>query len=474
MQAGQTESLASSAKPQPRSEWSLVVALDCQALDAWPERFSLNEITELVIGRGTDRSYHEHGPGGRLELPDRWVSQEHAQLLRAGEDWEIHDCGSRNGTRVNGKLVGRHKLEPGDVICCGATFLVVRKGDAVARSPEELQRLPEALRTLSPSLARELELVERLAPSPTALLVLGESGTGKEGTAAAVHKLSRRAGPLVAVNCGGIPATLTESELFGSRRGAFSGAEERPGLVRTAHRGTLFLDEVAELPLASQAALLRVLQEREVVPVGSTQPIAVDMRLVAATNRPVATLLQEGKLRRDLYARLKGREVQLVPLRERLEDLGLLVAALLKRHGGGGRTLSRDAGKALFAYDWPLNVRELEQCLSSAAALAPGEIGLHHLPGEIRAPRTDPPREIADDREGLLELATRLGGNLSALARELGTSRTQVYRLMARHEIAPAAARSAPLAESPNDDEEQRPASGKLAIEARRGRIRRS
>jgi transcriptional regulator with PAS, ATPase and Fis domain len=243
----------------------------------------------------------------------------------------------------------------------------------------------------------------------------------------------------VAVNCGAIPATLIESELFGSRRGAFSGAEDRVGLVRSAERGTLFLDEVAELPLSSQAALLRVLQEKELIPLGASRAVAVDVRVVAATNRPVADLAEEGKLRRDLYARLRGYELNMPPLCDRREDLGLLIAALITRHDTSGvpRTLTRAAASALFAHPWPLNIRELEQCLSSALAVASAEIGVEHLPRPVRDAE-NVPRSAGDcDRDQLVAMILRHGGNLSAVARELGTSRSQLYRLLTRHAIRP-------------------------------------
>src|SRR5262249_11373211 len=156
---------------------------------------------------------------------------------------------------------------------------------------------------------------------------------------------SGRSGPLVAVNCGAIPAALIESELFGSRRGAFSGAEDRPGMVRSAERGTLFLDEIAELPLQAQGALLRLLQEHEISPLGAGKPQAVDVRVIAATHQPLEQLIEQGKFRHDLFARLRGYVLRTPPLRARLEDLGLLITALLARFDASAheRRLSRSA-----------------------------------------------------------------------------------------------------------------------------------
>jgi transcriptional regulator of acetoin/glycerol metabolism len=434
-----TESIGSDARPRSRHDWSLVVALDCQALTASPASFSLTGITQVSIGRGSERRFALTGARARLDLPDRWISQNHARLLHAGERWSIEDERSRNGSRVNGERIERKALSDGDVLECGGTYLVLRRTDGSTPKREPLAQRPEALRTLSPALDQELDVLRKVALSPIPVLVLGESGTGKEGIANVVHALSGRDGPLLALNCGAIPATLVESELFGSRRGAFSGAEDRPGLIRGAERGTLFLDEVAELPLSSQSALLRVLQEKQLLPLGANRTIPVDVRVVAATNRPVTDLVREGKLRHDLYARLRGYELRLPPLRERREDLGLLVAALMTRHDGTGtsRTLSRAAAGTLFAHDWPLNIRELEQCLAAAVAVAGAEIGVEHLPQSVRDAGTSPRPDSAGERERLVAIVQRHHGNLSAVARELSTSRSQLYRLLARHSILP-------------------------------------
>jgi transcriptional regulator with AAA-type ATPase domain len=454
-----TESLPFSMRQPPGIDWTLIIAMDCQALTTWPESVSLAGASSVAIGRGAERKVVANGKRIQLDLPDRWISLNHARLVRSGDRWSIEDEGSRNGSRVNGERIDKKTLEDGDVLECGGTFLVLRRTDGRGRGGGKmanavpLAQRPEALRTLSPTLDHELNVLRKVASSPVAVLVLGESGTGKEGMASAIHALSGRDGPFLAVNCGAIPATLIESELFGSRRGAFSGAEDRPGLVQRADRGTLFLDEVAELPMASQAALLRVLQEKELVPLGGSRPLKVDVRVVAATNRPVAEFIEEDKLRRDLYARLSGYELRLPPLRERREDLGLLVATLIARHdkSGAPRTLSRTAAWSLFVHSWPLNIRELEQCLATAVAVAGAgaEIGLEHLPRPIRDATTAPVGAAADERERLTAIIERLGGNLSAVARELGTSRSQLYRLLSRHSILPdGAKRSTPPTES--------------------------
>ena len=215
--------------------------------------------------------------------------------------------------------------------------------------------------------------------------------------ARAIHELSGRRGAFVGVNCGALPQALIEDELFGHRRGAFTGAvDDRPGLVRSAEGGTLFLDEIGELPAASQVAFLRVLQEREVVPLGSDRPIKVDIRLCAATLRDLDELVASGRFRRDLHARLFDLTIELPPLRERRADLGLLVRALLARiPGGAGARFAPAALRALVRHDWPSNIRELEKALRGAVARASGEaIELRHLPEAARREPRDAPVDV--------------------------------------------------------------------------------
>jgi transcriptional regulator with PAS, ATPase and Fis domain len=243
----------------------------------------------------------------------------------------------------------------------------------------------------------------------------------------------------VAVNCGALPETLIESELFGARKGAFSGAsEERGGLVRAADGGTLFLDEIAELSASSQVALLRVLQERQVVPVGGTKPVDVDVRFIAATHQDLEERIADGRFREDLYARVTGFEITLPPLRERLEDLGLLTAAILDDAVPGGASkvrFSRTVARALLQYDWPRNIRELSNALESALLVAKNErIELEHLPASVQACFDRTPQSPLDLRHPdalrvtLVDLLARHHGNVAAVARALGKKRQQVHR----------------------------------------------
>jgi DNA-binding NtrC family response regulator len=282
------------------------------------------------------------------------------------------------------------------------------------------------------------------------VLLQAESGTGKELCARALHTRSQRPGAFVAVNCGALPETLAASELFGHRKGAFSGAtDDRVGLVRGADQGTLFLDEIADLPLASQTLLLRVLQEREVMAIGAIHPVAVDIQVVAASHRDLKALVRQELFRHDLYARLAGLSVRLSPLRERREDFGLLVAKLFARAPFGSTTrLTRNAARALLRYDWPLNVRELETCLNVAATLANGgTIHTRHLPEPLREPprgAADPesaeqPGE-ADDQQRRAELVALLRehqGNITAIARATGWNRVQIHRWLKRFDLDP-------------------------------------
>jgi DNA-binding NtrC family response regulator len=435
-------------------DWVLIAALDCERLNVSPWSIALVDADVVELGRGGQRAAHTVDRRMRVDLPDRRASQLHARLVRDPDGWTVEDAGSKNGMRLNGESMepaGHARLAAGDVLEVGGTFLVLRKVAEGARTHEGPTGSVDGLATMSPDFARELAVLDKIARSRVPVLVRGESGTGKEVVARAVHALSGRRGPLVPVNCGAIPATLLEGELFGSKRGAFSGAEDRTGLVRSAEHGTLFLDEVVELPATSQAALLRFLQDGEVTPLGSDKRITVDVRVVAATNKPIEQLIARGLFRRDLYARLCGHVIHLPTLHTRLEDLGLLIGGLLQRLDPAGppRTLARAAARTLFRHGWPLNVRELEQALRSALATMTGD---EITAGDVRlitdeelaaAPATEAagvpaaPQESGTTRDRLVALLSQHGGNLSAVARGLSTSRTQVARLLARHGLSP-------------------------------------
>jgi DNA-binding NtrC family response regulator len=325
---------------------------------------------------------------------------------------------------------------------------LVNRNRALEQELGERTSLPELVGS-SPRMRRLVRTIESLRHSDSHVLILGESGTGKELVARAIHAVSRRAGgPFVPVDCGALPESIIESELFGNRRGAFTGAVGAPGLFRMADGGTLFLDEVGEIPLSVQAKLLRALQYREVRPVGGAGPVSVDLRVLSATHRDLARMVEAGAFRADLFYRLNVVRVEIPPLRERREDIPLLAHHFLERHRRAGcpvEGIDDDALEALTAHDWPGNVRELENVLESALALARGarlraaslpltrsgraEVAgavLHHLPLS---------REAYE--RCLLERALReSGGNATAAARRLGIGRSTFYRKLAKHGLA--------------------------------------
>ena len=418
----------------------LVVAIETRRLLAPALRVALAGMSEIVVGRGAARAIAREGRRATLTLPDHEASRRHACLRRELGGWEIADLGSKNGTLVNGVPITASTLGDGDVVEVGGAMLVFReegaRGDGPDRDLAALDALPVAFRTVNLDLEQTFSDLAKIAAAPVPVLIRGETGTGKELVARAVHERSGRRGEFVAINCGALPKTLIESELFGYRRGAFSGAkDDRDGLVRRADGGTLFLDEIAELPAESQVALLRVLQEGEVRPVGAGEVQRVDVRVVAATHQDLATRIADGRFRQDLYARLAGFELALPPLRERREDLGTLIAALLPRVASDPARVSlhRGAARALLRYPWPNNIRELEQALRAAVVLADGgEIRLEHLPEGIR---THVPSAGAalkpEDRalkERLVEVLREAGGNVTQAGRVMGKAPIQIRR----------------------------------------------
>jgi transcriptional regulator with GAF, ATPase, and Fis domain/tetratricopeptide (TPR) repeat protein len=293
----------------------------------------------------------------------------------------------------------------------------------------------------SPRLRLALDLARRVAASDLPVLIEGESGTGKELLARFVHERSPRArGPFVAINCGALPEPLLESELFGHERGAFTGATRaEPGLFRTAHSGTLLLDEIGEMPIGMQTRLLRVLQEREVRPVGAHRGVRVDVRVLTATNRILEREVEEGRFRQDLYFRLLGARVELPPLRARKEDIAPIAEAVLARaarESGRTMTFSREALRALLAHDWPGNIRELEQAVRRGALLAHGT---RIQPEDLALGAAASTRRAALERfdRGLVEQALRgANRNRTAAAAALGISRVTLHRWIRKYGIA--------------------------------------
>lgn len=427
----------------------LVVALHCHRPKALGRRVVLDQLDGLRVARDSTRGRIERtNRVATLFVDDPNVSRQHLAIRRSGAGWLVEDLGSKNGTFVDGKAVDSVMLANGNVIEAGTTIIMFLQDDESWRNVQDRDleasvSSGSAFDTLNVHLEQRVRQLVKLAPSPVPILVRGESGTGKERIARTVHEHSGRKGVFVAVNCGALSRELIESELFGHRRGAFSGAsEEREGLIRKADRGTLFLDEIAELPPDSQASLLRVLQEGEVRPVGANEIVNVDVRVVAATHQDLQQRIVNGRFRDDLYARIAGYEVLLPALRERREDLGMLIAAILPKVCSTPErvTLQTATARALFRYPWPLNIRELEHVLQVAVGLGDGdEIQLEHLPTAIRehALPHDPAIGRCDRalRARLISLLRRARGNIAAVARDMNRAPNQIRRWCRRLEI---------------------------------------
>ncbi|MBI3785630.1 MAG: sigma-54-dependent Fis family transcriptional regulator, partial [Deltaproteobacteria bacterium] len=325
-----------------------------------------------------------------------------------------------------------------------------RHEEAEAAVPLGATALPDVVGR-TPVMVDVYRTIARVAPGPSTVLILGESGTGKEMVARAIHQHSRRHDKqFVAVDCAALPETLLESELFGYVRGAFTGAlRDAPGLFVESDGGSIFLDEIGDTTPALQAKLLRVLQERQVRPVGGTQWRAVDVRIIAATNRDLGAMVADGRFREDLYYRLKVVTIPLPPLRERRDDIPLLVDHLVQRAARQFNKrvvgVSEEALALLCSYDWPGNVRELAHALERSVALAQHEvIGLEDLPLELRRPAPADRADLLQGAPTLEELKERYirrvveenGGNISRSAAILGVDRRSLYRMLRRYGIA--------------------------------------
>ncbi len=296
-----------------------------------------------------------------------------------------------------------------------------------------------------------MKLAEQVAPTESTVLILGESGTGKEVMARYIHELSERTrAPFFSINCGALPESLLESELFGHVKGSFTGAvKDKEGMFTAAGGGTFFLDEVGEMTPATQVKLLRVLQEREVLPVGATAPLSVDVRIVAATNRNLDDDIKQGRFRSDLFYRLNVISFDLPPLRDRREDIRLLVDAFLERfaaeRGEEPKQLAAEALDAIMVYDWPGNVRELENALEHAITLSRGRtINVEAVPARVTSPKTAPivtekghvnPTLDTIERAYIAWVLQSEGGNKSRAAEVLGIDPSTLYRKLARYDV---------------------------------------
>lgn len=389
------------------------------------------EGARIAIGR-------DDGAGIRIDAAG--VSRQHAELHRQGPIYAIRDLGSTNGTWLHGRSVEHAPVAPGQVLRIGDWVGVFTlRADTSAEFAEHAPGVfggPEVAELLAP--------IKRAAPSNLPVLLIGDTGTGKERFARAVHHFSGRTGPFMAVNCAALPEQLAEAELFGYRRGAFTGAERASlGYFRSAHQGTLFLDEMPELSPALQAKILRVVEDGQVVGLGESAPVSVDVRLVSASQKPLAQLVGAGRLRQDLAARLSGLQIRIPSLSARRADIAPLFAQFL-RYQTGGRAPAVESRlvELLCVHDWPQNVRELELLTRTLLAVHGHEPVLRrqHLPPDLLAPfgqqdtqerPSQPPRDRRQyDLERLKQELASNGGNVKAAAESLGISRQRVYRLL--------------------------------------------
>ncbi len=388
---------------------------------------------------------------------DRTASRHHFEIINTERGWLLVDLNSTNGTFLDGRRIERAYLSAGAQIRAGSSTLTFAPIDEEVTVEPDREGELCGLVGQSIQMRQVFALIKKIAPMDVSVIIGGETGTGKELVARAIHELSgRKKGPMVVLDCGAIPPNLIESELFGHEKGSFTGAmTERPGAFERAHGGTIFLDELGELRLDLQPKLLRVLENREVRRVGGNDTLEVDCRVIAATNRDLPKEIAAGNFREDLFFRLSVINIQLPPLRQRREDIPLILKRALAepevvaRHGK--KRISPEALSLLMAYAWPGNVRELMNVLSHVLAFSEGEEVLpEHLPPRVRGQQREGPLPFnehltfKDAKEQLLEnfereyitsVLTRCEGNLSRAARESGLHRKSIERLVKKYQL---------------------------------------
>jgi len=432
--ASTTDAKDASAEVSSPAEFTLIWLTGASA--GTPLALAWADSEELTIGRDAECAIH---------LANTDVSRQHATLRRNRSEPGVFiaDLDSRNGTRVNAHPVRSARLQNNDVLRIGGCVFVV--------SDE-----PSAFSEVAPgllggaSLRRALAPLQKVAQSELPIVLEGETGTGKELVARAIHALSGRSGKLVALNCAALPQGLAEAELFGYRRGAFTGAERAsPGFFRAADGGTLLLDEVSDLPLVLQAKLLRALEQKAVQPLGEALPVPVDVRVVVAGQSSLFEAVRRQQFRADLLARLNGITLHLPPLRERRADIPLLFSHFLRElRPGNMPRLEPEFVERLVLHDWPFNVREVLQLARRLAVLQGAESVLRaqHLPREMSleaeskpaaaAAPTDPPlAPKAIDLASLLAALRATGGNVTRAAAQLGVTRQRAYRFLEEQSV---------------------------------------
>jgi transcriptional regulator of acetoin/glycerol metabolism len=407
-------------------------------------RHVLSGLQKVRLRRGVEALRLTEEACLHIEIDDAQVSAPHADLRLERRNWLLTDLGSTNGTYVNGDRISPRQdrtLRDGDVIEVGRTFLTIRLDQPYRLVTDPLD-LPgdspppyAGWQTFHLPLAHLLQDVVRFAPTELNALILGPTGTGKERIAQGIHALSGRKGPLVDLNCAALPESMIDSELFGHRRGAFTGAiADRKGLIEASSGGTLFLDEVADLPAGAQARLLRVLEERTVRRIGDNASYAVDLRIVSATSQDLGSR----GFRTDLFQRLAGFTVTLPPIHHRREDLGLIFAENLR-----GRPLSfdADAARAVLLHVWPGGAREVRQTLDQLVVLASDRPAkrtqLRDLPFGLPVARESTTLGEASDftRAQIVDALQARQGDVAKAAALLGCARPYLYRLAKKHDL---------------------------------------
>ena len=421
----------------------------------------VRDIEASVIRIGARR-------GNDVQLTDSKVSGLHCEIRLDDRGYRLRDLDSTNGTFVSGLRINDVYIQPGTQIAIGGTRMKFEPlGDSVEVELSDTDRFGSMIGR-SVKMRELFARLEKLAKSDATVLVTGETGAGKELVAEALHDHSpRKDGPFVVLDCGSIPPNLIESELFGHERGAFTGATSSyAGAFERAHRGTVFLDEIGELPLAMQPKLLRVLERKEVRRVGGTNTIEVDLRIVAATNRDLGVEVNRGRFREDLYYRLAVARVHVPPLRERKDDLPLLIEHILETTPGGETaSIAQETIDLMMKHDWPGNVRELRNVIERAVLLAEApdsEDSLRRAPAssvkqepsitvtpsqtatsadasmtvpvDVSVPFKNAKQNVISEFEKryISRLLAQLDGNISAAARAAGIDRMSIHKMLHR------------------------------------------
>ncbi len=414
----------------------------------------------LVVSRGpdagrrvalnTDRFVVGKSPKCDLEFPDPTVSRKHFEIEKRGDTFVVRDLGSTNGTTVDGTKIKEAFLSPGSKITAGNVELIFQPVYEMLESDSLACEEFGTLVAANGAMKSILGLLRKAAATGTTVLLQGETGVGKSALAKAIHEQGpRKKRPFVTFDCASVPPTLIESELFGAKKGAFTGAvQSRPGACEQAQGGTLFIDEIGDLPLELQPKLLRVLEEKEVCRLGDTKPVKLDMHVVVASKIDLRAAIKGGGFRRDLYYRVAVLDVDVPPLRKRSEDIPLLVNYFLEDTKGSNAwsRMAPTLREEFETYPWPGNLRELRNVLERIQCIGPD--GFPTAPEEdtiedeglplafdLDRPFKEAKEELIDtfEREYLQRLLDRSDGRVAPAAREAGLNRKYFYDLLRKH-----------------------------------------